>query len=95
MEDGAAARREPKNIVLFSDGTGNSAGKLFRTNVWRLYTNLDLSNPEKQIAVWDTVAAYGMPIAELTRGIDDWIWPLSMPNYQLSTRSCRRAMLWR
>jgi uncharacterized protein (DUF2235 family) len=35
------------------------------------------------LGVWDTVAAYGMPIAEITRGIDDWIWPLSMPNYQL------------
>lgn len=38
------------------------------------------------LGVWDTVAAYGMPISELTRAIDDWIWPLSMPNYQLSTR---------
>ena len=38
------------------------------------------------LGVWDTVAAYGMPIAELTRAIDDWIWPLSMPNYQLSPR---------
>jgi uncharacterized protein (DUF2235 family) len=35
------------------------------------------------LGVWDTVAAYGMPIAEITRGIDDWIWPLSMPNYRL------------
>ena len=35
-----------KNIVLLSDGTGNSAGKLFRTNVWRLYQALDLSRPE-------------------------------------------------
>ena len=40
-------------------------------------TNVDF------VGVWDTVAAYGMPIAEITRGIDDWIWPLSMPNYQL------------
>jgi hypothetical protein len=35
----------PKNIVLLSDGTGNSAGKLFKTNVWRLYQALDLSGP--------------------------------------------------
>ena len=35
----------PKNIVLFSDGTGNSANKLFKTNVWRLYQALDL-NPD-------------------------------------------------
>jgi uncharacterized protein (DUF2235 family) len=38
------------------------------------------------LGVWDTVAAYGMPIAEITRGIDDWVWPLSMPNYRLSPK---------
>jgi hypothetical protein len=38
------------------------------------------------VGVWDTVAAYGMPIQELTRAIDKWIWPLSMPNYQLSPK---------
>lgn len=48
----------PKNIVLLSDGTGNSAGKLFRTNVWRLYQALDLSPPDAagppaQIAYYD------------------------------------------
>ena len=32
----------PKNIVLFSDGTGNSASKPFKTNVWRAYQALDL-----------------------------------------------------
>lgn len=38
------------------------------------------------VGVWDTVAAYGLPVAELTRGVDRWIWPLSMPNYTLSPR---------
>ncbi len=45
-----------KNIVLLSDGTGNSASKLFKTNVWRLYQALDLSNaPGKttQVAYYD------------------------------------------
>lgn len=32
-----------KNIVLLSDGTGNSAAKFSKTNVWRLYQALDLS----------------------------------------------------
>ena len=36
------------------------------------------------VGVWDTVAAYGLPISELTRGIDKWVWPLSMPDYVLS-----------
>ena len=47
----------PKAIVLFSDGTGNSAAALFKTNVWRLYQALDLSPPEpgesRQIAYYD------------------------------------------
>lgn len=55
-----------KNIVLLSDGTGNSAGKLHKTNVWRTYkaikqqtiniTNSDNAtkrNGVKQIAFYD------------------------------------------
>ena len=46
------------------------------------------------VGVWDTVAAYGGPITEITRAIDNWIFPLSMPDYQL-TRSvlCARHAL--
>ena len=42
-----------KNIVLLSDGTGNSAAKRHKTNVWRLYQALDLNNPDKQLAFYD------------------------------------------
>ena len=42
-----------KNIILLSDGTGNSSAKLFRTNIWRLSQILDLSNPNSQIAYYD------------------------------------------
>lgn len=38
------------------------------------------------IGVWDTVAAYGGPIAELTRAIDNWIYRLSMPDLGLDKR---------
>ncbi len=41
-----------KNIVLLSDGTGNSAAKAHRTNVWRLYRTLDLTQGD-QIALYD------------------------------------------
>ncbi|MBI3699093.1 MAG: DUF2235 domain-containing protein [Afipia sp.] len=41
-----------RNIVLLSDGTGSSAGKLFKTNVWRTYQALSLSNAN-QIAFYD------------------------------------------
>ena len=40
----------PKNIVLLSDGTGNSASKLLKTNVWRIYESLDLDDPTAQVA---------------------------------------------
>jgi len=32
------------------------------------------------LGVWDTVDAYGGPIEEITRAIDYWYWPLSMPD---------------
>lgn len=35
-----------KAIVLFSDGTGNSSGKLFKTNVFRLYQAMDLGTTQ-------------------------------------------------
>ena len=35
-----------RNLVLFSDGTGNSSAKLFRTNVWRVYQAVDLTDPK-------------------------------------------------
>ncbi len=41
-----------KNIVLFSDGTGNGAAKRHQTNVWRLYRALDLQRKD-QIAFYD------------------------------------------
>ena len=41
-----------KNIVLLSDGTGNSSAKKNKTNVWRLYSALDLHD-ENQIAMYD------------------------------------------
>ena len=41
-----------KKIVLFSDGTGNSAAKRHRTNVWRLYQALDVHRND-QIAFYD------------------------------------------
>jgi uncharacterized protein (DUF2235 family) len=42
-----------KNIVLLSDGTGNSSAKIFKTNVWRLFQALDLTDPDKQVAFYD------------------------------------------
>ena len=46
-----------KSIILFSDGTGNSSAKLFKTNVWRMYEAIDLGPPAEgrrpQISYYD------------------------------------------
>ena len=42
-----------KNIILLSDGTGNSSSKLFKTNVFRMYQALDLTDPARQQAYYD------------------------------------------
>jgi uncharacterized protein (DUF2235 family) len=41
------------NIIVLSDGTGNSSAKLFKTNVWRLYEALDLRPDADQVAYYD------------------------------------------
>lgn len=35
------------------------------------------------LGLWDTVAAYGTPVDEMTRGISQWIWPWQLPSYHL------------
>lgn len=41
-----------RKIVLLSDGTGNSAAKVWRTNVWRTFEALDLAGSD-QVAFYD------------------------------------------
>ena len=41
-----------KTIILLSDGTGNAASKVWRTNVWRFFKSLDLTNGS-QVACYD------------------------------------------
>jgi uncharacterized protein (DUF2235 family) len=42
------------------------------------------------MGLWDTVAAYGLPIEEMTRGFSQWIWPLELPDRVLAPQ-VRRA----
>jgi uncharacterized protein (DUF2235 family) len=62
MERGRTVQR----IVVMSDGTGNSAAKVWRTNVWRLYQALDLSNG-RQVGLYDDGVGSSsfMPVAVL------------------------------
>src|SRR5262249_129216 len=48
----------------------------------------DLRNNRRDVNIrflglWDTVAAYGMPVEEMTLGISNWIWPLMLPEQRL------------
>jgi uncharacterized protein (DUF2235 family) len=48
------------------------------------------------VGVWDTVAAYGMPIDEMTRGIHRYLWPIELPNNKLAdsvARACQALAL--
>src|SRR5687767_2925365 len=50
---GAPPHSRRKNIVLLSDGTGNSSAQLLKTNVWRIYESLQLADPNVQVACYD------------------------------------------
>ena len=41
------------------------------------------------LGLWDTVAAYGMPVEEMTRGISQWLFPLLLPSCELDKRVVR------
>jgi uncharacterized protein (DUF2235 family) len=65
-------RARQRNIVLLSDGTGNSAAKLNRTNVWWLYQALDLGDDD-QIALYDDgVGTSGFRPLRLLGGAFGW-----------------------
>lgn len=42
-----ASHMRPRRVVLLSDGTGNSTAQVWRTNVWRMFSALDLANDEQ------------------------------------------------
>jgi hypothetical protein len=50
--------------------------------------------PVKEIrflGLWDTVAAYGLPIDEMTRGVSRFLFPLELPTGDMRGRSYRRG----
>ena len=46
MSKSKAKSKRTKTIIVLSDGTGNAVGKVWGTNVWRLYESLDLSGDD-------------------------------------------------
>lgn len=70
-----------KNIVLFSDGTGNSAASPFKTNVWRLYQAIDIKPPSSpdeplQIVYYDNGVGTEnfKPLAALGGALGFGVW---------------------
>jgi uncharacterized protein (DUF2235 family) len=48
------------------------------------------------LGLWDTVAAYGLPVDEMTRGVSQWLWPLELPSHSLHPsvmRACHALSL--
>lgn len=48
------------------------------------------------LGLWDTVAAYGLPVDEMTRGVSRYLWPLELPDRQLHDkveRACHALAL--
>jgi uncharacterized protein (DUF2235 family) len=43
------------------------------------------------LGLWDTVAAYGLPVDEMTRGISRYLWPLELPDHALDPKRIGRA----
>ena len=57
-----------RKIVLFSDGTGNSAGKITKTNVWRLYQAIDLNGTDTFVFHDDGVGTGGFKLFKALGG---------------------------
>ena len=82
-------------------------GRLLRDGVVRLIDLVRRRTPYAKIkmipvrsirfvGVWDTVAAYGLPIDEMTRGVSLWLWPLELPDRTLNPiikRACHALAL--
>ncbi len=81
-----------RNIILFSDGTGNSSVSPQKSNVWRLYQALDLKPDAdgvcRQIAFYDDgVGTLGFKPLQLLGGA--FGWGLSRNVRQLYENLCR------
>ena len=64
----------PKNIVVCSDGTGNSGGKRRGTNVWRIFNTVDRYREDcKQITYYDDgVGTHNIRLLRLFGGAFGW-----------------------
>ena len=83
-----------KNIVLFSDGTGNSSASPFKTNVWRLYQAIDIKPPTdpkdpQQIVYYDNGVGTEnfKPLAALGEALGIGVWQNAKDLYTFVCRN--------
>src|SRR5262245_37183238 len=58
-----------RKIILLSDGTGNSAAKVWKTNVWRTFEALDLKSDDQVAYYDDGVGTDGFKIFRALGGV--------------------------
>ena len=81
--------RRPRQRIAASEGktsTRSGAPKKFFRFIRDLFVLSGYNKSDNRrvagvrfLGLWDTVAAYGLPIEEMTRGVSQWIWPLELP----------------
>jgi uncharacterized protein (DUF2235 family) len=87
LDRNARAAYRAYRTSRFSGWTLETPFRFFR-NLLASHTH-KVNRPVDQIrfiGVWDTVAAYGSPIDEMTRGFSKYIWPLELPTHDLNPR---------
>lgn len=68
--DNPAPKRAPgRNIVLCTDGTGNSASAASKSNVWRLYQALQLNSPDQIAFYVRGVGTSGIKVLQILGGV--------------------------
>ena len=89
----------PKNIVLLSDGTGNSASSPFKTNVWRIYQAIDIQAPPSGSADLEQLVYYDngvgtenfKPLAALGGAFGVGVWQNVQDLYTYVCRNYRNG----
>lgn len=62
-------KKPGRNIVLCTDGTGNSASAASKSNVWRLYQALQLNSPDQIAFYIRGVGTSGIKILQILGGV--------------------------
>ena len=89
-----------RNLIVFSDGTGNRGGKTRGTNVWRLYNLVDrhTTDPEQRTIYDDGVGTESFKPLKILGGAFGWglsrnirrLYTFLVKNYNVSGLALRK-----